>query len=228
MAVTTSRRWSDIEEISGSDHNDVLIGSAAIDRLFGGGGDDTIDGAAGNDELDGGGNDAVRGDAGNDRLLGGYGDDSVDGGAGVDSMFGDLAACSSFSCPSGNDSMFARDAEADSGQCGAGADKAQVDAVAQDGFEGCESLDRLAAPPRRLRLRRVREQEEAVVRREHRARAVGALVHVVGPHPRHAASRRWGLSTTVYPVHNFGLRVGERGDPQACAAHLARTIPVAH
>ncbi|MCT4657422.1 MAG: hypothetical protein N4A65_16635, partial [Cohaesibacter sp.] len=43
-----------IENLSGSDHNDTLIGSASANRLSGGQGDDTLDGGDGADILDGG------------------------------------------------------------------------------------------------------------------------------------------------------------------------------
>ena len=65
-----------IENILGSDQNDVLVGSLTANTLIGGGGADTLSGAAGDDTL--------IGDAGNDRLIGGEGGDILNGGAGLD------------------------------------------------------------------------------------------------------------------------------------------------
>lgn len=56
-----------IENLSGSDFNDTLIGDLAANSLIGAAGDDSVSGAAGNDTLDGG--------AGADTLDGGAGDD---------------------------------------------------------------------------------------------------------------------------------------------------------
>ncbi|MDP9405095.1 MAG: hypothetical protein M3O86_00615 [Actinomycetota bacterium] len=56
--------------VYGSDHADVIVGTAGDDRLFAGGGDDTICGLGGHDVIDAG-----------------YGDDLVDGGAGRDTVW---------------------------------------------------------------------------------------------------------------------------------------------
>jgi len=61
----------DIENLRGSDHNDVFTGDKGTNNL---------NGRAGNDELHGGdGNDILRGGAGADRLDGGGGDDRLYG-----------------------------------------------------------------------------------------------------------------------------------------------------
>jgi DNA ligase D-like protein (predicted polymerase) len=55
---------------------------------------------------------------------------------------------------------------------------------------------RIEGPRRRGGFRtQVRDDRAA------RPAALRSSANVVGPHPRHAASRRWGLSTTVCPVH---------------------------
>ncbi|WP_343525506.1 cadherin domain-containing protein [Sphingomonas sp.] len=65
-----------IENLVGSDNDDVLVGDA---------GSNTLSGGAGNDRLDGGaGNDVLRGGAGDDILVGGAGADSLQGGDGFD------------------------------------------------------------------------------------------------------------------------------------------------
>ncbi|NER81348.1 MAG: calcium-binding protein, partial [Leptolyngbya sp. SIO1D8] len=65
-----------IEQVIGSDFNDVIFGSEADDTLSGGDGNDQLYGRAGNDELYGGaGNDILRGEAGADLMDGGSGDD---------------------------------------------------------------------------------------------------------------------------------------------------------
>ncbi len=137
---------SDIEKIYGTKANDTYTGSGNADYFDGDVGADTIHGGGGGDTLYGGSeNDKVYGDAGNDTVYGDYGDDLVDGGSGTDSVYGDLASCSSFSCPAGNDQLFTRDGELDQANCGAGADTLQADQLdvyATDGFQACESVDR--------------------------------------------------------------------------------------
>ncbi|MDQ1159332.1 Ca2+-binding RTX toxin-like protein [Sphingomonas sp. SORGH_AS 950] len=65
-----------IENLTGSDNDDVLIGDAAANTLSGGAGSDRLDGGAGNDVL--------RGGSGDDILVGGAGADTLQGGDGVD------------------------------------------------------------------------------------------------------------------------------------------------
>ena len=67
---------SNIENVTGSGHADVLTGDDSANRLEGGAGDDELDGAGGADTLDGG--------AGDDLLYGGAGADSLEGGDGFD------------------------------------------------------------------------------------------------------------------------------------------------
>ncbi len=83
-----------IEHVSGSNFDDVLIGNAAAnhiwgkfgdDDLNGNAGDDNLNGEAGNDVLDGSvGNDVLYGSDGSDILIGGAGNDKLDGGDGLD------------------------------------------------------------------------------------------------------------------------------------------------
>ena len=66
-----------VDELHGSDGNDVLIGRSYDERLFGLDGDDVLAGGSGDDVLDGGGGaDRLDGGAGYDVLLGGSGDDT--------------------------------------------------------------------------------------------------------------------------------------------------------
>ncbi len=95
-----------IEQIYGSNFNDIIIGtegdnwmhaSKGSDSLFGAGGNDllfsdpvdtagdSLDGGSGNDKLQGGfGNDTLTGGIGDDRLAGSWGSDQLSGGAGAD------------------------------------------------------------------------------------------------------------------------------------------------
>ena len=98
-----------IENLTGSDHDDVLTGDTGDNVLMGGAGDDvlsggdgvdTLIGAAGDDTIHGGGgNDVINGGLGNDTMFGEAGDDLfiagnngpatsswVDGGAGSDTL----------------------------------------------------------------------------------------------------------------------------------------------
>ena len=97
----------DIENLHGSEYDDILVGAhgdnnlqgyLGNDELDGREGDDQLLGGAGNDELDGGegddqlyggdGNDELDGREGDDRLLGGAGNDVLDGGEGNDTLAG--------------------------------------------------------------------------------------------------------------------------------------------
>ena len=94
----------DVENLVGSEHNDVLAGDrrdnnleggAGDDILYGGpgGGDDVLWGGAGNDRIYGGlGNDRLFADGGDDLLRAGPGDDDLDGGTGNDVLTGGAGA----------------------------------------------------------------------------------------------------------------------------------------
>ena len=76
-------------EIDGGAGDDRLIGFGGDDVIFGGDGNDTIVGRGGNDELDGGaGNDRLIGSIESDFISGGEGDDIISGGGGFDGLFG--------------------------------------------------------------------------------------------------------------------------------------------
>ena len=69
-----------IENITGSAHDDFLTGGAGGNTLNGGDGNDVLRGRDGNDVL--------RGGDGDDTLLGGDGIDTLDGGDGIDTLYG--------------------------------------------------------------------------------------------------------------------------------------------
>jgi Ca2+-binding RTX toxin-like protein len=114
---------SDIENVIGSQGNDVIWGNGAANVL---------DGRGGNDE--------IRGQGGDDRLLGGDGNDKLFGGSGRDTYFGQA----------GNDTLDAGNesaTEADEFWGGSGTDivtyasrsvgvRIQMDDLANDGFTG--------------------------------------------------------------------------------------------
>ncbi|MCG8548271.1 MAG: cadherin domain-containing protein [Alphaproteobacteria bacterium] len=91
---------TEIENLTGSDHDDTLTGDAGANVLTGGGGGDTLIGNAGDDTMYGGGGDDVFvGVDGNDTMFGEAGDDLfvlndqdsstnswVDGGDGTDTV----------------------------------------------------------------------------------------------------------------------------------------------
>jgi len=126
----------DIEVVSGTPHNDVLVGDRSVETLIGLGGDDILVGNSGGDTLLGfdgndllvgeAGNDVVRGGpgsdrqfgkAGTDRLAGGPDDDFLRGGPGPDVMKG----------KTGNDRINARDGERDVKiTCGPGLNSAEA------------------------------------------------------------------------------------------------------
>lgn len=74
-----------IEGITGSAFDDVMIGASGSDGFYGAGGNDSLSGNAGNDSLRGGdGDDTIDGGTGDDALYGGAGNDTIDGGEGND------------------------------------------------------------------------------------------------------------------------------------------------
>ena len=80
--VEQTESLPDVENLIGSNHDDILAG----DRR-----DNGIDGGAGNDTLyggPGGGDDVMAGGLGNDRLFGGQGNDTLIGGPGDDRLAG--------------------------------------------------------------------------------------------------------------------------------------------
>jgi len=108
----------DVENASGGNGDDVLVGSPRGNWLRGWGGNDEVYGGLGDDGVDGGeGNDHVDGEAGNDSVSGWYGDDILIGGDGVDYFEGN----------SGNDTIYNADAFADTVSCGDGGDTVEDD-----------------------------------------------------------------------------------------------------
>ena len=77
-----------IENIYGSDHDDVIHGRSNLNNtLFGGLGNDALYGEGGNDTLSGGGGtNVIYGGTGNDLLLIGSGSDTLNGGEGIDTF----------------------------------------------------------------------------------------------------------------------------------------------
>lgn len=78
-----------IENLVGSNSDDILTGNSFNNTIRGGAGFDVISGGAGNDKLYGDeGSDRLNGDAGNDILRGGDGIDTLNGGDGNDLLEG--------------------------------------------------------------------------------------------------------------------------------------------
>ena len=80
--ATQTEMLPDIENLTGSAHNDTLAGDRRANEIDGGAGDDTLYGGPG------GGDDVMRGGPGRDTLYGGAGDDRLVGGAGNDRLIG--------------------------------------------------------------------------------------------------------------------------------------------
>jgi Ca2+-binding RTX toxin-like protein len=79
----------DIENVTGSELSDTIIGSAISNSLLGLGGNDVMFGGDGFDSMDGGaGHDIMFGQDGNDSMSGGLGRDIMFSGAGADIMDG--------------------------------------------------------------------------------------------------------------------------------------------
>lgn len=88
-AAATGDTFTSIENLTGSDFDDVLSGDNFANVLSGGDGADYLRGFDGDDTLDGGeGVDTLRGQGGNDTLLGGLGNDTLEGGSESDTLNG--------------------------------------------------------------------------------------------------------------------------------------------
>ncbi|MES2907340.1 MAG: hypothetical protein V4691_10045, partial [Pseudomonadota bacterium] len=78
-----------IEDMDGSDNDDILSGNASDNYIYGNGGNDILSGRDGSDRLIGGaGNDTLYGGSGNDQLFGDNNDDVLNGGTGADVLNG--------------------------------------------------------------------------------------------------------------------------------------------
>jgi Ca2+-binding RTX toxin-like protein len=76
---------ADIEQLSGTQFNDTMVGTANVESFFGGAGKDTLEGREGNDFLDGSDSaDTLEGEEGDDQLQGGPRADDFSGGPGQD------------------------------------------------------------------------------------------------------------------------------------------------
>jgi serralysin len=74
-----------IENVTGTNFNDKLVGNSVANLIQGADGGDTIDGLGGADRLSGnGGNDTLNGGGGVDTLIGSLGNDKLTGGSGAD------------------------------------------------------------------------------------------------------------------------------------------------
>jgi len=91
---------SNLENVTGSNFADYIIGSAQVNVISAGGGNDRIESRGGDDNVSGGGgadkfvnsagDDVFNGDGGNDLAIGQTGDNAFDGGSGADTLLGGL------------------------------------------------------------------------------------------------------------------------------------------
>jgi len=97
-AEAAHRNGAVIENATGSNQSDIIIGNEQANTLLSSGGDDVVHGSAGDDTIKGGGgndtlfggddDDTVVGDSGSDTINGGNGDDQLSGGADTDYLRG--------------------------------------------------------------------------------------------------------------------------------------------
>ena len=81
--------YAGIENVTGSDFDDTILGNGSGNRIEGGDGDDLLEGGGGADRLYGGvGQDLLRGDDEADRLYGGDNNDDIRGGGSDDQLYG--------------------------------------------------------------------------------------------------------------------------------------------
>jgi Ca2+-binding RTX toxin-like protein len=129
-----------IENLIGTDFNDVLIGDANPNDLLGNAGNDQLSGGFGDDALDGGdGIDFINGGGGDDLLQGGRDDDAFVGGAGNDVIDGGVGVSGNISQGFAHRSF----AAADTVDYRTSPSAVSVDlasGVASDGFGGMDAL----------------------------------------------------------------------------------------
>jgi Ca2+-binding RTX toxin-like protein len=145
---------SGIENVTGANLGDSLVGNSRDNVIYGGDGGDTIRGGDGNDTIHGndgadliygdnnsygssGGNDSLIGDGANDTISGEAGNDYIEGDADADTLYGDFSSIGGGSAPQGNDTI----------RGGGGNDLLQGDATGstegQDSLMGDDGADTL-------------------------------------------------------------------------------------
>jgi Ca2+-binding RTX toxin-like protein len=125
-----------IEEVPGTNLDDVLVGDGDAQTLRGGEGNDRLEGRGGDDRLHGGlGHDVLDGGAGADRLTGDTGDDALTGGAGADWVYGQFGSTTTSITLADADVIDVRDGEADGYACGNDADRVLADPLDALGHE---------------------------------------------------------------------------------------------
>ena len=88
MGEAQGNTLTDIENVLGSEFNDLIAGNDGANRFYGHGGNDTLDGREESDYLSGeDGNDQLYGGTGTDKLFGGKGADLIVGGDGADQAY---------------------------------------------------------------------------------------------------------------------------------------------
>ncbi len=162
---------SSVENVSGTEFDDVLAGAEGPNTILGGPGDDLLDGRGGDDYLDGGGGAdtvayatapaGIAVDLEAETASGGAGSDTVKGienvigtpfadalaGSAADNLIEPLAGPDVVEARGGADTVLARDGEADNASCGAGNDKAVADRLSLDTIQAdCENVEALPEP----------------------------------------------------------------------------------
>jgi len=126
-----------VENVTGGDGSDKVVGDGAVNDIVGGAGNDRLSGGDNGDQLSGGsGVNVLRGGAGDDALQAGGEGDTLVGGSGADTIAGGA----------GDDDISAADGVADTISCGDGFDTVSADpsdVVPADGT--CEEVTFAAA-----------------------------------------------------------------------------------
>ena len=80
---------ANIEDITGGQASDQILGNDSANRLVGNRGNDVIEGRSNDDEIEGNdGDDIIHGESGNDTIYGGAGEDTINGDGGDDTISG--------------------------------------------------------------------------------------------------------------------------------------------
>lgn len=220
---------SDIENLTGSEYADALVGDSGENVLAGGAGNDRLSGRDGDDLL--------RGDEGRDTLLGGEGDDLLDGGEGSDILLGGEGDDILYG-GSGDDLLIGGEGEdiavfdGDIGDYNLSVQNGAliVEALDGSGRDGLDGVEQVAFNSHRYDVQRlvelletqmtVDDEGEASERRERERDTVSQAAAI-------AMASVFGMAATTYTEESSAEEVNWFGSPQDNVDETGQDAPTA-